>query len=75
MKDGEPRRSHLQFHTVQLLNSKQKVQFSAAFSSTEALRTIRDGEPRTATSTFTQLLSSKQQFSAAFFVHRDHKDC
>ena len=26
--------------------------------STKAVRTIRDGEPRTATSTFTQLLSS-----------------
>ena len=28
------------------------------FTSTETIRTIRDGEPRTATSTFTQLLSS-----------------
>ena len=27
-------------------------------TSTETIRTIRDGEPRTATSTFTQLLSS-----------------
>ena len=29
------------------------------FTSTETIRTIRDGEPRTATSTFTQLLSSE----------------
>ena len=28
------------------------------FTSTETARLIRDGEPRTATSTFTQLLSS-----------------
>ena len=29
-----------------------------SFTSTETIRTIRDGEPRTSTSTFTQLLSS-----------------
>ena len=34
------------------------------FTSTETIRLIRDGEPRTATSTFTQLLSSK-------YVHRN----
>ena len=28
------------------------------YASTETIRTIKDGEPRTATSTFTQLLSS-----------------
>ena len=33
-----------------------EVQF--CFTSTETVRTIRDGEPRTATSTFTQLLNS-----------------
>ena len=31
------------------------------FTSTETIRLIRDGDPRTATSTFTQLLSSKIQ--------------
>ena len=41
---------HLDFHTVQ-----------CCFTSTETIRTIRDGEPRTATSTFTQLLSSEGQ--------------
>ena len=32
---------------------------SCCFTSTEARRTVRDGEPRTVTSTFTQLLSSE----------------
>ena len=31
--------------------------FSISFTSTETIRTIRDGEPRTAASTFTQLSS------------------
>ena len=40
--------------------------------STETTRTIRDGEPRTATSTFTQLLSSVILFSSmSLYVHRD----
>ena len=37
---------------------------------------IRDGEPRTATSTFSQLLSSDTacQFSSVLlYVHRDHQ--
>ena len=34
-------------------------QVQCCFTSTETIRTIRDGEPRTATSTFTQLLSSE----------------
>ena len=37
------------------------------FTSTETLRTIRDGEPRTSTSTFTQLLNSF--FSVALRPH------
>ena len=38
------------------------------FTSTETIRLIKDGEPRTATSTFTQLLSSdkKNKFQADF---------
>ena len=36
------------------------------------LRTIRDGEPRTATSTFTQLLNSES--SVLLYVHRDRKE-
>ena len=36
----------------------QLVQVQCFFTSTETTRTISDGEPRTATSTFTQLLSS-----------------
>ena len=42
------------------------------------VRTVRDGEPRTATSTFTQLLSSEVFgifVSFLLFVHRGHKDC
>ena len=34
------------------------LQVHCCFTSTEAIRTIGDGEPRTATSTFTQLLNS-----------------
>ena len=39
----------------------RKVQVQCCFTSLETIRTIRDGEPRTATSTFTQLLSSDLQ--------------
>ena len=35
-----------------------KIQSQCCFKSTEAVRSIRDGEPRTAMSTFTQLLIS-----------------
>ena len=39
------------------------------------LRIIRDGEPRTATSSFTQLLCSNSMLSSMLlYVHRDHKD-
>ena len=42
------------------------VQVQCCFTSPETIRTIRDGEPRTATSTFTQLLSSELvQFNVA----------
>ena len=43
---------------------------------TETIRVIRDGEPRTATSTFTQLPSSDVYCSSSMllYVHRDHKD-
>ena len=40
--------------------------------------TIRDGEPRTPASTFTQLQSSAPvnlSFSVLLYAHRDHKDC
>ena len=48
---------HLDFHTApEFCVTKDQVQ--CCFTSTETIRTIRDGEPRTATSTFTQLLSS-----------------
>jgi len=41
------------------LEFKQEFKFNVqCFTSTETIRAIRDGEPRTATSTFTQLLNS-----------------
>ena len=45
--------------------------------SAEAIRTIRDGETRTATSTFTQLLSSVLYISlssVSLYVQSGHKD-
>ena len=46
------------------------------FTSTKTTRTIGDGELRTATSAFTQLLSSERRpFSSMLrYVHRDHND-
>ena len=46
------------------------------FTSTDTLKTIRDGEPRTATSTFTQYLSSALFISSSvlLYVHRDRTD-
>ena len=40
------------------------------------IRTVRDGEPRATTSTFTQLLNSKrrERVSVLLYIHRDHKD-
>ena len=35
------------------------AKFKCCFTSTETIRTVRDGEPRTSTLTFTQLLSSE----------------
>ena len=40
---------------------------------TETTETIRDREPRTATSTFTQLLSS-DKFNDIVYVYRDYED-
>ena len=37
------------------------ISFESCFTSTETVQTVRDGEPRTATSTSTQLLSSATQ--------------
>ena len=51
-------------------------QVQRCFTATETIRTVRDGEPRTATSTFTQLLSSEGLSSSSMllYVHRDRKD-
>ena len=40
--------------------------FKCCFTSTETIRTTRDGEPRTATSTFTQLRSSNALLGESF---------
>ena len=60
---------------VSQLTSFPRVQ--CCFTSTETVRTIRDGdsEPRTSTSTFTQLLSSVLWVcSMLLYVHRDRTD-
>ena len=54
---------------TQLLNSETPFEFSVAL---RPQRTIRDGEPKTSTSTFTQLLSSVASCSMLLYVHRDH---
>ena len=63
---GGAQDGHLDFHTAPELWKRLPVQCS--FPSTETIRFIRDGEPRTATSTFTQLLNSGRdfQFSVPF---------
>ena len=45
------------------------------FTPTKTIRTVRDWEPRTATSTFTQLLSFEEvlQVNMVLNVHRNHK--
>ena len=52
------------------------VQVQCCFTFTETIRTIRDGEPRTATWTFTQLLFSDpvpEQFNAALRPQRPYR--
>ena len=43
---------------------------SWCFMSTETIRLIRDGEPRTTTSTFIQLVSSAVSVSQYLFFHK-----
>ena len=49
---------HLDFHTVPELCD---TTVQCCFTSTETVRTIKDGESRTATSTFTQFLNSERR--------------
>ena len=68
---GSPGRPPRLSHSSCALNNSSS---QCCFTSTETVRTIRDGEPRTATSTFTQLLSSVSVFvSALLYVHRNHQ--
>ena len=57
---------YLTVHTVSVVSVDVKQHGT---TSTETIMTIRDGEPRTFTSTFTQLLSSS---SMLLNIHRDH---
>ena len=53
--------------------SSPLVQVKCCCTGIETVRTVRDGESRTATSTFTQLLiSDKPNFQMLLYVHRDH---
>ena len=61
---------HLDFHTVPEIFSEFRL---CCFTSTETIRTIRDGEPRTATSTSTQLLSSEMYTSSYLYQQRPHQ--
>ena len=57
------------------LGSSLHLLLQCCSTSTETVRTIRGGEPRTSTSTFTQLLSSAVGSSSVLLcVHRDRKD-
>ena len=59
------------------ISNRPLVQVQYCFKPTDTIRPIRDEEPRTATSTFTQVLSSEclSSSSVLLYVHRDRKDC
>ena len=62
---------------ILLLNAGGRTDFHTAPASTETVRTTRDGDPRTATPNFTQLLSSDASCvlsSVLLHVHRDRKN-
>ena len=52
-----------------------RARVQCCFTTTETIRPVRDGEPRTATSTFTQLLNSEGPRSVLLYDHRNHKAC
>ena len=60
----DPNMSARYLKTLSLIRIRTKrelpVRVQCYFTSTETIRLIRDGEPRAATSTFTQLLSSEE---------------
>ena len=64
---------------VPFTENPEQVQVHCFFTSTETIRTIRNGESWTSTSTFTQLLSSDTRSPPFYFIKRrftskDHKD-
>ena len=60
----------------EVLQSLKHSSVQRCVTSTETVGTIRDGEPRTATSTFTQLHSSEvlRSNSVLLYVCRDRRD-
>ena len=50
------------------------TEVTSCFTSTETVWTIRDGELRTSTSTYTQLLSSNEEGLVVLYVHRDRTE-
>ena len=58
----------------QIKKLKNGPKFGVDLWSTETIKTIRDGEPRTATSTFTQLLSCETVWLIRDGVVRKHSD-
>ena len=72
---GETRQSMSEFtlgrHALAVWQSDSAspvVQIQCCFTSTETIRSNRDGEPRTATSSFTQVLSS-ESYCAIYLYH------
>ena len=73
IRDGEPGWPP---RLSQLLSSEAFEFVQCCFTSTEDVRTVRDGEPRTSTSTLTQLLNSDtpREFKLnVAYVHRDRR--
>ena len=75
---GSPGRPPRLSHSTWALRRECGVQVQCCFTSTETVRTIRDGKPWTSTSTFTQHLSSEERMrcssSVLLYVHRDRTD-
>ena len=56
-------------------SKRERVRVQCCFTLTETVRTIRDWEPRTATSTFTRLLSYCRVKKRTHFHHRFKDAC
>ena len=56
------------FSHDKFLEEQHQDQVQCCLTSTETIRTIRDWEPRTATSAFTKILSSECCFNSSFYL-------